>query len=77
MLQSLNSIRHSKSLSPCVQDEMGSARFPSAEIKMCHVCCGWRNRTCLDGPLESFVAALYSMYILINVTNSSQVAVET
>lgn len=31
----------------------------------------------LDGPLESFVAALYSTYIPINVTSSSQVAVKT
>lgn len=61
-------------LSQCVRNEMGFAMLPPTEIKMCHVCCGHRSGTCLDGPSESLLAARYSMYIPINVTNTSQVA---
>ncbi len=45
------------------------------EIKICHVCCGHRSRTCPDGPSESFLAATYSVYIPISITDTSQVLI--
>lgn len=54
---------------------MGFAILSHDEIKMCHVCCGYRSGTCPDGPSESFLAASYSVYVPISITDTSQVLI--